>query len=473
MPDIVLPNGWTPRPYQLPAWCAWEAGAKRSLLVWHRRAGKDDVSLHKAAVAAHMRVGNYWHMLPEYAQARKAVWNAVNPHTGRRRIDEAFPRELRASTNEQEMFIRFANGSTWQLMGSDRYDSLVGTPPIGVVMSEFALANPSAWGYLAPILLENGGWADFITTPRGKNHVHGMLKMAREKIAAGDRSWFAEVLPYTATGAVTDAQVEDQRAEYHALYGEDAGDALIEQEYLCSFDAAILGAYWGKALTAADRAGRMRALKLDPALPVHTAWDIGVGDSNAIWFFQIRGREILVYDYYEANNVGFEDHYAEVLRSRPYLWETRAGRKVRRGDDWVPHDAKVKEWGTGRTRLETMIRFGAAPRLVPDHGKMDGINAARVTIPRVWWNVPQCEAGIERLRQYRQEWDDEKKTFRDNPRHDWTSHGADAFRYLAVAWRSVAEPTKAKPGRVVKVGAGSTATLEDLYGTAPAESTRI
>ena len=140
---MLIPNIWLPRIYQRPAWAAWrKRGIRRSLLVWHRRAGKDDVALHKAAVAAHVRVATYWHLLPEYEQARKAIWAAVNPHTGMRRIDEAFPLELRESTDEQEMFIRFKIGSTWQVIGCDNYDSLVGTPPAGIVFSEWAQANP-------------------------------------------------------------------------------------------------------------------------------------------------------------------------------------------------------------------------------------------------------------------------------------------------------------------------------------------
>ena len=130
MTEIVLPNGWNPRDYQLPAWNALEGGIKRLLLLWHRRAGKDDDCLHWAATQAMQRVGNYWHMLPEYAQARKSIWEAVDPHTGKRRIDEAFPDEICANKRSQDMFIRFKNGSTWQLVGSDTYNSLVGSPPI-------------------------------------------------------------------------------------------------------------------------------------------------------------------------------------------------------------------------------------------------------------------------------------------------------------------------------------------------------
>jgi hypothetical protein len=177
---IRLPhNNWRPRPYQQDLWKYLEKNGKRAVAIWHRRAGKDEVCLHWSAVAAHTRVGVYWHMLPEANQARKAVWDAVNPHSGLRRINEAFPRELRESTRETDMAIRFKSGSLWQLVGSDNYNSLVGSPPVGVVFSEFALADPSAWGYLRPILAENNGWALFITTPRGRNHASTFYRPLR------------------------------------------------------------------------------------------------------------------------------------------------------------------------------------------------------------------------------------------------------------------------------------------------------
>ncbi len=173
MPEILLPYNWQPRDYQMPLWKYLEGGGKRAINIWHRRAGKDDVCLHWAAVSAFERPATYWHMLPEYSQGRKAIWAAVNPHTGKRRIDEAFPRALRETTNENEMFIRFKNGATWQVVGSDRYDSAVGSPPAGVTFSEWALANPAAYAYLAPILLENNGCGIIDTIER-----HRSIEMA-------------------------------------------------------------------------------------------------------------------------------------------------------------------------------------------------------------------------------------------------------------------------------------------------------
>lgn len=249
---IRLPNQWQPRPYQRPMWDYLERGGKRALGIWHRRAGKDDVLLHRTAVAAFERPATYWTALPEYAQARKALWAAVNPHTGKRRIDEAFPHELRETTNEQEMFIRLVNGSTWQLVGSDRYNSLVGAGVAGVTFSEFALANPSAWAYIRPMLEENDGWAAFITTPRGRNHAHSLLEMAK-----GNPKWFAEVLSIHNTGALSPAQIEESLEEYVALYGEDIGTAQFQQEYECSFNAAILGAFYAREMVNVRKEGRV------------------------------------------------------------------------------------------------------------------------------------------------------------------------------------------------------------------------
>lgn len=423
MVDIALPNNWTPRPYQLPAWTAWERGIKRSLLVWHRRAGKDEVALHKAAVAAHMRVANYWHCLPMYEQAKKAIWEAINPHSGKRRIDEAFPLEIRKRTDNSSMTIEFKSGSIWKVVGSDNPDSLVGAPPAGIVFSEWALANPSAWAYLAPILDENNGWADFITTPRGRNHVHAMLGMAQKS-----PDWFAEVLTVANTNYPLE-RVEKQRNEYHSIFGDDAGDALIEQEYWCSFEAAILGSYYGKELTRAEREGRIRSVPYEPALPVHTAWDLGKGANMAVWMFQVLFEQVRFINYFAGSHDQVIADVVPELQKLNYRW----------GIDYVPHDAKVLEHN-GRTRVELLRSLKRNPRLITEHKVDDGINAARVMLRSCVFDEENCAKGLEVLRQYRAEWDDDKKCFKDTPLHDWSSHGADAFRYAAMGWREVPKP---------------------------------
>jgi phage terminase large subunit len=435
LPKIKLPNGWRPRPYQQPLWDYLEKGGTRAIEIAHRRWGKDDLVLHRTAIAAHERVAGYWHCLPEYEQARKAIWTAVNAHTGKRRIDEAFPPELRETKDEQQMFIRFKNGSTWQVIGSDRYNSLVGAGVAGVTFSEWALANPSSWGFIRPMIEENNGWATFITTPRGRNHAKSMYEMA-----AKNPRWFAEVSNIHDTEALTKDQLDEALSDYTALYGEDMGRAQFDQEYLCSFNAAIIGAFYAREMTQLRADKRIKEIIPIPGRPMHTAWDIGVKDDTSIWWFQVVGGRPFIFDCYTASGAGV-DHYAEICHAKPWP----------RGTDFVPHDAKVKEWGTGRTRVETMQTLRLNPQLVPMHSKLDGIQAARLTLQKAVFH-PRCEdVGISALEQYRREWDDEKKTYRASEVHDWTSHLADAFRYLALSWRNVVDPI-VEPKHILKPG---------------------
>lgn len=426
MPSIKLPNNWTPRPYQRPLWDYLEKGGKRAIGFWHRRAGKDDVLLNRTAVAAFERPATYWTALPEYAQARKALWTAVDPHTGKRRIDQAFPHELRSTTNEQEMFIRFVNGSTWQLIGSDRYDSLVGSGVAGVTFSEFALANPSAWGYIRPMVEENNGWAAFITTPRGNNHAKSLYDLAKS-----DPRWFAEILRVSDTGALTDEAQADALTEYRALYGEDFGRALFDQEYFCDFTGAMVGAYWGAEVNRADRDGRIRAAEIDWTKPVHTAWDLGKATNNPIWCFQVIGKTPVIVDFYQPDSNDLADWVA---------WLDTKGYK---GIDYVPHDIIVTEWGTRRTRLDTLRSMGRNPKRLPMLPVADGLQAGRETINRaIFADTERVRAGIEGLRNYRRDWDDERKTFRETPVKDWAEHIGSAFRYLALAWKEVIPPVE-------------------------------
>jgi phage terminase large subunit len=420
--------------YQRPFHEYLVGGGKRAIEIAHRRWGKDEIALSATCELAHQRPASYWHCLPEYEQGRKALWDAINAHTGKRRIDEAFPPEIRESKDEQKMFIKLKCGSTWQIIGSDRYDATVGAGVAGIVYSEWALANPSAWAYHRPMVEENDGWAAFITTPRGRNHAKSMYDMAK-----ANPRWFAEVSTVHDTGALSPVQLDESLKEYVALFGEDVGRAQFEQEYLCSFNAAILGAFYSREMVALRNEGRITEIDAVEGRPVHTAWDIGVKDDTSIWWFQVVGLQVFILDCYSASGVGV-DHYADICEKRAALhgWK--------RGIDFVPHDAKVKEWGTGRTRVETMKGLGLNPWVVPMATKMDGIQAARTTLARSVFH-PRCEdQGISALEQYRREWDDEKKTFKASEVHDWSSHLADAFRYLAMAWKSIPEtPVERKP----------------------------
>ena len=356
-------------------------------------------------------------MLPEYAQARKAIWTAVNPHTGQRRIDEAFPLAIRATTDEQGMFIRFKNGSTWQVVGSDSYNSLVGAPPAGLVVSEWSLADPTAWAYLSPILAENGGWALFLYTSRGRNHGHALWESAVKR-----PDWHVERQSVAQTGVFTDAALADAKADLVALYGYEDGEALFEQEYYCSFDSAVVGSFYGRILTMLDRDKRITSVPWDPSLPVYTGWDLGIDDATAIWFAQIAGREIRIIDYSEFRGRSLIEISKDVL-SRPYLYK----------EHYLPHDVDTRELTSAKTRKETLEGFALKPiRAGSRLPVQDGINAVRNLLPRCVFDQTKCAGGLNALRAYKVEYDEKNKTPKKTPLHNWASHPADAFRELAV-----------------------------------------
>lgn len=374
-------------------------------------------------------------MLPEYEQARKAIWNAVNPHTGVRRIDEAFPQEIRASTNDQGMFIRFKNGSTWQVVGSDNYNSLVGAPPAGLVISEWSLADPTAWAYLSPILAENGGWALFLYTSRGKNHGHSLWKSA-----IGRPDWHVERQSVDETGVFTKEALADAKADLVALYGEEDGEALFEQEYYCSFEAAVVGSYYGRLIARLERDKRITSVPYDPNLPVYTAWDLGIDDATAIWFAQIAGREVRLIDYAEYRGRSLVEVSKDVL-AKPYVYL----------EHYLPHDVDTREMTTAKTRKETLEGFNLRPiRAGSRLPVQDGINAVRNMLPRCVFDEKKCEVGLNALRAYRVEYDEKNKTPRKTPLHNWASHPADAFRELSVQLFDWKEAQESRRDRVAR-----------------------
>jgi phage terminase large subunit len=408
-PQINLPNGWKPREYQMPLWRYLEGGGKRAVVVAHRRWGKDSVACNFTATAAMQRVGLYWHLAPELSQVRKIVWDGIDRH-GRRVIDQAFPKELRESSNDNAMRIRLVNGSVWQAVGSDNIDSLVGSNPIGVVFSEYALANPQAWELMRPILSENGGWALFISTPRGENHFADLYNMAQKT-----PGWFAELSTVADTGAISPEAIAQDRAT-------GMPESLIKQEYYCSFQAGVAGAYFSEQMEKATEEGRITNVPWEPSLPVHTAWDLGLDDQTSIWFFQRLRQEIRLIDYLEDSGAAL-DHYTRELNRKPYTY----------GDHFLPHDVEVRELGTGRSRRSMLRGLGLDVRVVPKLPVEDGINAVRSILPRCWFDADKCERGIKALRSYRTEFDAAAGTFKARPLHDWSCHAADAFRYLALS----------------------------------------
>lgn len=422
--EISIPFNWKPRDYQLPLWRFLEQGGKRGVAVWHRRAGKDLFGINWCCTSMIQRPGLYWHLFPTYNQGRKIAWDGYTK-TGRRFLDH-FPSALVDSQNNTDMRLTLKTGGTYQVVGTEDPDRLVGANPVGCIFSEYSLQDPKAWDFIRPILAENEGWALFIYTARGRNHGYTMIEMAKK-----NPKWHAEILDVDTTGAVSKQAIQDERES-------GMPEEMIQQEFYCSFDAPIVGAYYGELMMKMLEDKRICNVPYESNLLVHTAWDLGVGDATSIVFYQVYGHEIRIIDYYENSGEGLA-HYAKILNNKEYAYQAH----------YAPWDIEVRELGTGKTRLETArslgIRFKVGKQLAVD----DGIEAVRNMLPKVWIDETKCGRLIECLRQYRKEWDDKKKTFKDNPYHDWTSHGADAMRTMAWGFKgrpkhAMDTPAKAK-----------------------------
>jgi len=404
---VRLPNKWQPRDYQMPLWRQMELGRKRAVAVWHRRAGKDLAALAWTTVAAMKRVGTYWHCAPTQAQGRKIVWDGMT--NDGRKFRDLWPEELITKIRHDEMRIELSNGSAWQVIGSDNYDSLVGSNPVGVVMSEYSLANKMAWEFISPILAANDGWAMFLYTPRGRNHGWEMYDMARH-----NPDWYCSLLTVEDSGAVPMTVIEQERAAGRS-------EQHIRQEYYVSFEAPRMGAYYADEMMACDDDGRIGKVPYDSHARVETWWDLGIADSTVIWFAQRVGKELHIIDYYESSGEPLH-HYAKVLQEKPYVYSEHA----------LPHDVKARELISGKTREEVMLKLGIKPSIVKDHRVQDRIEATRAMLGKCWFDREKCQKGIEALRAYRHEWDERNEVFKPRPLHDWSSHAADAFGYGAM-----------------------------------------
>lgn len=316
------------------------------------------------------------------------------------------------------------------VIGSDNYNALVGSPPIGLTASEWALADPAAWAYLSPILEDNGGWALFITTPRGKNHAYRMLRAAQK-----NPLWFAEVSPAPSTGIFTEDQLENIRHDLRAQFGDGLGESYYRQEYLCSFDAAIMGSVYGEWMDKAEREERITPMvKHDPAYPVYTSWDLGFTDATSIWFYQIGVGEILLIDYYENAGHGI-GHYCDMLKGKIDGYERMGHYRYHR--HFAPEDANYKVQAAGGRSIaeQAMKDHGVRLEVIPETGHANEIAATRKTIPRCWFNAEQCDKGIEALRSYHFKYNEELKILSEKPVHDWSSHASRSFGLLARVWQ--------------------------------------
>ena len=418
-----LPYNYEPRSYQLPVLQAFDSGIKRIVMVWHRRSGKEKTCV-AGIVSREMqkRVGSYYYAFPEFNQGRKILWDGMDKD-GFKFLDH-FPTELlQGKPNDTEMKVKYSNGSIMQVIGTDDFNSVMGTNPVGIVFSEYSLQNPYCWSYFRPILAENGGWAIFNFTPRGENHSYDLYQLAKN-----DKNWFCQILTADDTGALSKEVLEQERTEIVKLHGNDA---LYQQEYFCNFTVPIAGAYYANQIMLMYQEGRVGNVPYEDRIPVDTWWDLGVNDNTSIWFSQTIGAEVRLIDYYQNVGEGFP-HYAGKLKEKGYVY----------GSHNAPHDIVVKELGTGMTRLETAKKLGINFRIVPRVSLEDGIDSARSLFNKCWIDKSKCAIGINALKNYHKTYDDKKKTFLDYPYHDWTSNAADAYRYLAVGL----DYTKSKTG---------------------------
>ena len=415
--NIQIPNQWARRDYQAPAWDAITRGKKnRAVIVWPRRAGKDSLSLNYTAMMSQMRVGTYWHMAPTQRQVRKIVWQGIDK-AGRRMIDQAFPPEIRKTIRDQEMTIELKNGSIWQCVGSDSYDTLVGTNTVGVVFSEYSIADPAAWNFIRPILAENNGFAVFIYTPRGANHGKKLYDMAVE-----NDKWFAELLTVDDCEHITQEAIQDER---------DAGmpSEMIEQEFYCSFAGYQTGSFYGSHIAKAEKEGRICNVPWQPRLPVDTWWDLGVRGMSVI-MTQPQGFQTNVINYFESSDTSLVDTITYLKGEYNYNWRNHH----------YPHDINTREISTGIKRHDIVHDMGWGGFTVGKIPVMDGIEASQVAMATCVFDKVKTERLIECLQNYRREWDEKNHTFKDKPLHDWASHGSDAFRQLGVMMKDYEAP---------------------------------
>jgi len=407
---IELPYKFEARDYQRPLLHALETdGYKRAVVVWHRRAGKDKTFLNHMIPAMVERKGYYVYFFPTNPMGRKVLWDGMD-RMGMKFL-EHFPEKLIVNVNNTEMKITLRNGSIFQVIGTDRIEQ-VGINPIGCVFSEFSLQSPLAWDLVRPILAENGGWAIFNFTPRGRNHAHDLLQMAQR-----NKSWYCEVLTVDDTRAISQEAIQDE---------VDAGMSpdMVQQEFYCSFNLGAEGSYYGKYMDRAMREGRIGNIDYDQASGVYTFWDLGYADKMAIWFVQFIGKEVHFIDYMEGTGEGL-GFYIKAVQDKPYIYM----------DHFAPHDIKVHELSTGLTRVQRARELGIDFQVVPMLNVEHGIELVRGLLDQCWFDEKKCEMGIRALESYRKMYNEKNQVYNPKPLHDWCSDAADAARYVAVIYR--------------------------------------
>jgi phage terminase large subunit len=414
--EINLPI-LTLRDYQQEIWDRWfKENTQKAIFIWHRRSGKDLFCLQILIAEAIREIGNYWYVFPEAQQVRNSIWEGITAD-GTRYMDY-IPGELIHKIDNQSMkiYLKSPNepteaGSIISFIGGDRYDKRVGAGLKGAVISEYALQKPNLYDLaIEPMVKETNGWVIFNSTPRGKNHCYTMYEWMK-----GKAQYIASLLTIENTGVNVDLAEERERGK---------PEEIIQQEYYCSFEGAIYGSYYGDILKRnADSYGKY---PYDAGYPVHTLWDLGISDSMAIWFIQFIQKEIRIIDSYENQNYAL-GHYASVLQGKGYQYAMHH----------LPHDGNKRQLTAGERAItvqQQLKDLGVYPVKIHEarHDIYGAIQRVRSILPRCRFNAETTADGYEALKQYRRDWDEGRQVFKNTPRHDWTSHYADAFSILPM-----------------------------------------
>jgi hypothetical protein len=396
----VIEIAYKPREQQLAIHDLMDS-KRFGVVVAHRRMGKTVSAINhliKDAVLNQKEAPRYAYIAPTYGQAKRVAWDYL--------VKYAEP--LGGTSNISELRVDFW-GRRIQLFGSDNPETLRGQYFDGVILDEIGDQNPKIWTDVCrPSLVDRQGWCLFIGTPKGHNH----FKELRDRAQTED-GWGLLEFKASETGVVDDTELKAAKNEM----GEDK----YRQEFECSFDAAVEGSYFGQILNELEEKKHMQEIPREELSRTFTAWDLGMGDSTSIWVAQLVGTEVRLLDYYENHGVGL-DHYVKWIKDNDYL----------KAEHILPHDVRVRELGTGKSRMEMLEESGLEVKIAPRMGLDDGIQAVRRLLPRCWFNVPKVQTGLNCLRNYRRDYDEKRKIFYERPLHDWSSHGSDAFRYLAL-----------------------------------------
>ena len=414
-----------------------------AVIVAHRRCGKTVACINDLIVKAlleNKQHAQYAYIAPFYSQAKSVAWRYL----------ERFSEPVMVKANQSELWVELINGARIRLFGADNPDALRGNFLDGVVLDEMADMKPSVWGeIIRPLLADRLGWATFIGTPKGHNAFYDIYNEATKK-----PNWYVKVLRADQTNLLPQFELDDAQ--------QSMSDNQYEQEFLCSFEAAILGAYYGQEMRRITDMNRITCVDYDPMFPCHTAWDLGFNDSTAIIWFQVVYGEIRVLDHHSSNGQAVP-YYTGLLAQK----EDEFGYKY--GYHYLPHDARAKTLASGGKSIIEQISAKIDIKhlkIVPNLSLQDGIQATRLALTRTWFDN-RCEDLIECLRQYQREWDDDKKVFRDRPKHDWTSHSSDAMRYLSIVWKDEDSPIL-KDTRVKGLHVGQTdVSLDELWKQTP------